>query len=65
MYSSPRWQCAEQREQVGLRAARREQAGFEPEVVREAFLQRDDGGIFAVDVVADFGVEHRFAHGAA
>ena len=55
----------EQRQQVGLRAAGREQAGFEAEVAREPLLQRVDGGVFTVDVVADLGAEHRLAHGAA
>jgi hypothetical protein len=52
----------DQREQVRLGAARHEQAGLEAEIVGEAPLQRVDGRVLAVDVVADLGAQHRRAH---
>jgi hypothetical protein len=49
-------------EQVRLRAAGNEQPGLETKIASEALLQMVDGRIVAVDIVADFGVQHRFAH---
>ena len=51
-----------QRQQVGLGAAGHEQAGLEAEIVGQTPLQRVDGRILAVDVVADLGARDRLAH---
>jgi hypothetical protein len=53
-----------QGEQVRLRAGRHEQGRFETEIVRKTLLQGIDGGIFAIDVIADLGIEHGLAHRA-
>lgn len=54
---------AQQGDQVGLGAAGQEQARLETEVGGQAAFQGDDGGVLAVDVVADLGVGHGGPHG--
>ena len=49
-------------EQVGQRPAGAEQPGLVPEQVRDPLLQRADGRVLAVDVVAHRGGEHRGPH---
>ena len=58
----PRLHVHAQPELVGERAGGGEQAGVLAEQVGHALLERVDGRVLAVDVVADLGVGHRRAH---
>ena len=49
--------------QVAHGAAGHEEAGFLAEHLGSAFLEAVDGGVFAVDVVADLGASHGLPHG--
>src|SRR6185369_13010864 len=55
----------QQGDQVGLRAAWREQGGFVAEDFRGVGLQGVDRWVVAVDVVAHLGGEHGFKHRGA
>ena len=50
-------------EQIAHAAGGNEERGFLLENFRGAVLQAIDGGVFAVDVVANFGFGHGAAHG--
>ena len=52
-------------EEVAHAAGRYKKRGFLFENFGGAFLQMIDGGVFAVDVVADFGFGHGAAHGGS
>ena len=54
----------QQGQQVGLGAGGHEQPGVEPQLRGQPLLQCVDGGVLAVDVVADPRLEHRRAHRA-
>ena len=49
-------------EHVGHRAGRREQRRLVPEQPRDPLLERADGRVLAVHVVADLGVGHGAPH---
>ena len=51
------------RREIAHRPARDEEAGLLAEELRGAFLEGDDGRVVAEDVVAEFGLGHRPAHG--
>ena len=49
-------------ELVAQRTARHEQARLVPEQPGDPLLERGDGGVLPVDIVADIGLRHRPAH---
>jgi len=51
-----------QRDEVGLGTAGHKQAGLEAQLVCEPFLQRIDGRVISVDIVADLRAQHGFTH---
>ncbi len=53
---------AQQRHQVGLGAGREEQRSRFTAQARRFSLQRIDGGIIAIDIIAGFGRHHRIQH---
>ena len=52
-------------EDVGERSGGAPQPGLVAEQPRDPLLERVDGGVLAVDVVADLGGGHRLAHRGA
>ena len=53
----------QQRDEIGLRAGRAPQRGFETEIFGHARLQGVHGRVFAIHIVADLRLRHRRAHG--
>ena len=53
----------QQSEQITHGAAGHEESGFQAQIARQTLFQAGDGGVFAVDVIAQLGGQHGLTHG--